>query len=626
MTEEIKRLTPYQHLRLRTTMYFGANTLHSQQVIDWTGSNPELREESWVPAVWTCFREILDNSLDEVVAHCHGSKIDVTYDPASFEFSVKDDGRGIPIDWDDNHNMHKVTLALSELMSGRNFEDRGSTAGMNGIGASGVNYCSQWFEVEVLRDQKRFFQRFEEGNQMFGDQLQIGTPKITKGSNKTGTTVKFCLSDQVFKDRTLPQNFVKSRIIEVAYANPNIKFTFNGETVKAKKDLSHMFGNRATALISVNLDKDKFYSHFVLVPNFLPAGEMSYGLVNNIPVFNGGTQLDSFKKHFVANLLNNLSRESKRRGLQPNRSDVLDSLLIYNVTRMVKPDFDSQSKTRLINEEVDSWLKSALEDAGVYKKILRDNREWIDSIYARCAARTQKKDDAETAKLARKVLRTKVPKLLDATGKDRSKCILLLAEGDSAVSSVSSVRSPEIHGALPLRGKILNVRGENNKTILDNAVLGEVMASIGLALGQRANRADLRYGQVWITCDADTDGANIMALLVNFFHLGWPELFDPNQPPYFLAFSTPFIIQEDRSGNRHYWYSDDVANYNPSDWKSCAQPTRAKGLGSLEEVDWANSLAKPRLIPLQDDGNLAATLDLIFSKTKANERKEWMGV
>jgi DNA gyrase/topoisomerase IV subunit B len=626
MTEEIKRLSPYSHVRLRTTMYYGSTVLHAQPVIDWTGSDPEITEQCWVPAVWTCLREILDNSLDEVVAHGHGSRIDVTYDPVSFEFSVKDDGRGIPIDWDTNHNMHKVTLALSELMSGRNFENRGSTAGMNGIGASGVNYCSKWFEVEVLRDQKRFFQRFEEGNQLFGDQLQIGTPKITKGGNKTGTSVKFCLSSHVFKDRTLPENFVRSRVIEVAYANPGVKFSFNGESIKVKRDLSHMFGNRPTALISVDLNKEKFSSHFVLVPNFVPVGEISYGLVNNIPVFNGGTQLDSFKKHFVANLLINLSRESKRRGLQPNRSDVLDSLLIYNVTRMVKPDFDSQSKTRLINEEVDGWLKSALEDPGVYKKILRDNKEWIDSIYARCAARTQKKDDAETAKLARKVLRTKVPKLLDATGKDRSKCILLLAEGDSAVSSLSSVRNPEIHGGLPLRGKILNVRGESNKTILDNAVLGELMASIGLAVGQRAKRNELRYGQIWITCDADTDGANIMALLINFFHLGWPELFDPTQPPYFLVFSTPFIIQEDRSGARHYWYSDDVANYNPSDWKSCSQPTRAKGLGSLEEIDWDNSLAKPRLIPLQDDGKLADTLDLIFAKTKADERKAWMGV
>jgi DNA gyrase/topoisomerase IV subunit B len=304
----------------------------------------------------------------------------------------------------------------------------------------------------------------------------------------------------------------------------------------------------------------------------------------------------------------------------------METLLIYNVTNMLKPDFDSQSKTRLINEEVEAYIRTALDDEKLYKKILRDNKIWIDQIYARCAARTQKKDDADTAKLARKVLRTKVPKLMDATGKDRTQCILLIAEGDSAVSSVSAVRDPEVHGGLPLRGKILNVRGESNKTILDNSICQDIMSSIGLTLGAKVKREELRYGQVWITCDADTDGANIMALLTNFFYLHWPELFDPTLPAFFLVFSTPFIIQEDKKKQRHYWYSDDWQNYNGDDWKGCAKATRAKGLGSLEEVDWVNSLAKPRLIPLTDDGKLEDTLKLIFDKTLADSRKEWMSI
>ena len=300
--------------------------------------------------------------------------------------------------------------------------------------------------------------------------------------------------------------------------------------------------------------------------------------------------------------------------------------MVYNVTQMHAPNFDSQNKTRLINEDVEAHIRVALDDEKLYKRISRDHKEWIDQIYARCAARTQKKDDAETAKLARKVLRAKVPKLMDATGKDRTKCILLITEGDSAVSSVAAVRDPDVHGGLPLRGKILNVRGESNKTVLDNSVLQDIMSSIGLTLGQKCARDNLRYGQVWITCDSDTDGANIMALLVNFFYLHWPELFDPQQPPFFLVFSTPFIIQEDKKKNRHYWYSDDHTNYNGSDWEGCPKPTRAKGLGSLEEIDWRNSLLKPRLVPLTDDGKLSDTLDLLFNHTKADLRKQWMEI
>jgi DNA gyrase/topoisomerase IV subunit B len=198
---------------------------------------------------------------------------------------------------------------------------------------------------------------------------------------------------------------------------------------------------------------------------------------------------------------------------------------------------------------------------------------------------------------------------------------------NSAISSVSSVRDPEIHGGLPLRGKILNVRGEPNKKILDNSIIQDIMSSIGLTLGNKnIKRSDLRYGQVWITCDADHDGANIMALLVNLFYLHWPELFDPNLPPFFMVFSTPFIIQEDKKKVRHYWYSDNWQEYNGDDWKGCPIPTRAKGLGSLEEIDWTNSLRNPKLIPLQDDGNLAELLKLLFDKDMADDRKKWMAI
>jgi DNA gyrase/topoisomerase IV subunit B len=348
--------------------------------------------------------------------------------------------------------------------------------------------------------------------------------------------------------------------------------------------------------------------------------------VNDIPAFNGGNHIDVFKRVFFSSLLKALERESKRRGLSPNRSDISEGILVYNSTTMHAPNFDSQSKTRLINEEVETHVKAALDDEKLYKRIIRDHKSWIEQIYARCAARTQKKDDAETNKLARKVLRNKVPKLMDATGKDRTKCILMLTEGDSAISMASAVRDPEIHGGLPLRGKILNVRGETNKTVLDNQICQDIMSSIGLIMGQKVDRNSLRYGQVWITCDADTDGANIMALLTNFFYLYWPDLFDPQQPPFFLVFSTPFIIQEDKKKHRHYWYSDDWQNYKGEDWHGCPKPTRAKGLASLEEIDWKNSLVSPRLIPLLDDGKLSDTLDLLFNKTRADARKEWMSI
>ena len=621
---DIRKLSDGDHIRLRTEMYLGSRSPHTQTVINWTGKKLEAQEVTWTPAMYCAFREIFDNALDEVIGHSSGSRIDVTYDETGGSFSVKDDGRGIPIDWDESENMHKATMVLVYPRAGRNFGERGEVRGTNGIGSSATIHCCETSTVTVYRDGSKFTQTFSEPNAVFKD-LQVSDPKITKSVAKSGTELSFTLSKGVFKHRILPTSFVQSRVYEVAANHPTVKFTFNGEKVVVKNTVEKTFFSDSN-FIKIISEADKFLSTFFLVPNFQTEGEFVHSTVNDIPAFNGGHHIDVFKRVFFSNLLKSLEKESRRRALTPNRSDIQEGILVYNVTQMHAPNFDSQNKTRLINEDVESHIRTALDDDKLYKRIQKDHKEWIDQIYARCAARTQKKDDAETAKLARKVLRTKVPKLMDATGKDRTKCILLITEGDSAVSSVAAVRDPDVHGGLPLRGKILNVRGESNKTVLDNSVLQDIMSSIGLTLGQKCVRDNLRYGQVWITCDSDTDGANIMALLVNFFYLHWPELFDPQQQPFFLVFSTPFIIQEDKKKNRHYWYSDDHTNYNGHDWDGCPKPTRAKGLGSLEEVDWRNSLLKPRLVPLTDDGKLDGTLDLLFNHTKADLRKQWMEI
>jgi DNA gyrase/topoisomerase IV subunit B len=622
-SQEIIKLSDTAHHRLRTEMYLGSRNLHTQTVINWNGTQLVAEEASWTPAAYCAFREVFDNALDEVVGHGHGNNIDVTYDPQTLTFSVVDNGRGIPIDWDENENMHKATLALTQARAGRNFGDRQEVRGTNGIGASVVVSCSKEFHIDIIRSGKRFQQTFREGTEILPE-LDIGEPKITNNSGKTGTSVVFTLSSEVFPKARIPLAFIKARVFEVAANHPRVRFTFNGERVVVGKSIDRtMFHNRDVVII--NIAEEKFNSTYYLLPGFAEEGEYLHSTVNDIPAFNGGQHIDTFKRLFYGGMLKAMERESKRRGLTPNRSDIAEGLLIYNTTTMHAPNFDSQSKTRLINDEVDKYLKNSLEDEATFKTIIKHNKQWIDAIYARCAARTQKKDDADIAKANRKLMRNKVPKLLDANGKDRTKCILLITEGDSAKTMVSAVRDPEIHGALPLRGKILNVRGENPKEVMANQIIADMMTAIGIGIGQRADRKDLRYGKVYLAADQDPDGANITALLVNFFYLHWPELFDPKQDPFFYAFQTPFIIQE-KGKKRHYWYADDYHQYNPDDWKGAPKPTRAKGLGSLEEVDWVHSLSNPRLIPIIDDGKLAEALDLIFNHSKADERKAWVAL
>lgn len=195
---------------------------------------------------------------------------------------------------------------------------------------------------------------------------------------------------------------------------------------------------------------------------------------------------------------------------------------------------------------------------------------------------------------------------------------------NSAISGMASVRNPKIHGGLPLRGKVLNVNGEPAKKVLESQALVDIITALGLVIGEKADRSKLRYGKVYIATDADQDGSNICALLVNFLHSFWPELFDDGQEPFVFVFMTPFIIAE-KGKERKYWYAHNYDQFKPEDWKGWAI-TRAKGLGTLQEPDWEYSLQKPELYPIVDDGKMKEALDLIFNGERAADRREWIGL
>lgn len=204
----------------------------------------------------------------------------------------------------------------------------------------------------------------------------------------------------------------------------------------------------------------------------------------------------------------------------------------------------------------------------------------------------------------------------------------ILANGivshNSAVSGIVEARNPDIHGGLPLRGKVMNVTGENVRTIMENEALVKIMGALGLVPGTRANRHALRYGKVFITTDADEDGKNIAALLVNFFYTLWPELFDPAQPAFINIFDTPLVIAV-KGKVRKYFYNDNYASFKPEDFKGW-EITRAKGLAALKRDDWRYVLENPKVNPITDDGELGEALSLLFDPKRADARKAWIGM
>lgn len=644
----IKKLSDYQHLRKRTEMYLGARSPHNQNVLIHTQSGPEVKELAWVPALMTSFREIVDNSLDEFTKAGIAGILSVDYNEQDLSFVISDNGRGIPIDWDSEHGCHLATMVMSELKAGRNFDDddRKGVAGMNGLGGSAITNVAKSFEIEIIREgmpqvngvQKRnamysFKQRFFEGNAELDDALQICVPEIKKTtSTKTGTTVRFTLSKNVFKNDKLPSIIVESLLREIAAVNYQHTIKFNGaklpSSILVEKTL---FPNNPAMTLTIR--EDGFHSKFYLVPNMVQAdqGLVMHSLVNNIPTYEGGNHLATFKREFALRLIKALASQSKRRKLNPSRADIEEGLLLYNVTVMDGPYFQSQAKSKLTNDEVIKPIENALDD-NWFNDLIRKNKDWIEEVYTRCADRTNKKDIDELAKAAKKNLKNKVAKLRDATGRDgkrvvsRNECTLFITEGDSAVGGISDVRDPARHGALPLRGKILNVSDEKMtpKKLMDSQSIADVMNAIGLIPGEKAIRARLRYGTLCVATDMDQDGANIAALLVNFLYSYWPELFDPALPPFVQFFMSPFIILE-KGKQREYFYLDNINEYKPEEWTGW-HSRRAKGLGTLQKQDWNHAVnVELRTIPIRDDdGKLAETLDLIFNKTRADCRKVWM--
>lgn len=622
---EIDVLEPYQQSRIKTEMWLGSRDPHRQEIISYHSDGPKFVEQTWVPALFTAYREVIDNAVDEMAAKRHGDRLDITYDEGKLTFKIADNGRGIPIAKHPDFGISQATLALSRPFAGRNFDDddRGAARGTNGVGASIVNFCSEWFQVDICREGKAFSQTFREGE----TELQVTDPLVVpkRAKQTTGTTISFKLSPKVFTHHVLPTSFIKDRALEIALCYPNVQVYFNGERMKALLGVEKTIF-RGKKPISFEIKEEGFNSRFWLLPEFIESSaEQAHSLVNGIPVFDGGTHIDAFRRKFYAGLLKALEPMSKRKKLTPNRSDLVDGMLIYNITEMNLPSFGSQSKTRLINENVDKIITKALDDVDFFKGVVKKYPEWIESVYERCRKRTQKSDEKEIAALARKTSRSKVEKLVDATGNDRSKCVLLLAEGDSALSGSMSMRDPKIHGGLPLRGKVLNVHPSKIafKDAVKNEALQQIMGSVGLIPGQRANRHKLRYGKVYITCDADEDGKHITSLLVNFFYQWWPELFSDPEKPFLYVFETPLIIAR-RGKEVKYWYNDTYATFDSEKYKGW-EVTRAKGLAALHKPDWKTLLANPKILPITDDGELNDALDMMFNESRAADRREWIG-
>ncbi|MBW8011302.1 MAG: DNA topoisomerase (ATP-hydrolyzing) subunit B [Chloroflexi bacterium] len=494
--------------------------------------------------------EVVDNSIDETLAGaCDRIDIIIHEDES---VTVQDNGRGIPVAEHPQAKKSALELVMTTLHAGGKF-DGGSykvSGGLHGVGVSAVNALSEQFEVEVMRDGKVHVQHYERG-------IPLGAVKETGKAKKgeTGTRIKFKFDSEIFKgEETYRFATLVQRFREMAFVTRGVTIRFSDERddremtfyfeggissfvryLNRNRGVLHPVVNVARELDGVGIDAAIQYTDAF--------SESVYAFANTINTIDGGTHLTGLRSA-ITRTINDYSRKN---GLlkdnDPNFTgdDTREGLTAIVSIKHPDPQFESQTKVKLMNTEVQTHVQQAVNE--VFKTFLEENpsagktivQKCLTSARARAAAR--KARDLVIRKSALESL-TLPGKLADCSERDPEKCELYIVEGDSAGGSAKQGRDRHFQAILPLRGKILNTERARLDKILSNNEVKSLISALGTNIGEHFSLEGLRYGRVIIMTDADVDGSHIRTLLLTFFFRYMQTLIDEGhlyiaQPPLF---------------------------------------------------------------------------------------------
>lgn len=495
--------------------------------------------------------EAVDNSIDEVLAgFC--KNIDVIIH-ADNSVTVLDDGRGIPVepikDIKDPKFKGKPALevVMTTLHAGGKFDNRSYkvSGGLHGVGISCVNALSEFMEVEVYRDGKWYFQRYEYG--------VVKTPVTFKGkTDDRGTKVTFKPDPKIFGDIQFSFDILSNRLRELAFLNPGTRITI----VDEREDKEHTFnydGGIVSFVKSLNTGKTPLHpqpiyfkkeKENVVVEVALQYNdsytEQIFSYANNIRTSEGGTHLTGFRSA-LTRVLNDYVKKSKNQELPLSGDDVREGLTAVISIKLPNPQFEGQTKSKLGNSEIEGLVKSVVGDN--LSTFFEENPSVANKIVEKAILAAEAR---EAARKARELARRKsaldtasLPgKLADCSERDPEKCELYIVEGDSAGGSAKQGRDREFQAILPLKGKIINVEKSRLAKVLSNEEIRTLITAIGVGVGEDFNIKKLRYNKVIIMTDADVDGAHIRTLLLTFFYRQMTPLIEKGhifiaQPPLY---------------------------------------------------------------------------------------------
>jgi len=525
----IRSLDDVEHVRTRPGMYIG-------------GYNPR--------GLHHLVYEIVDNSIDEALAG-YAKHVEVRINPDG-SCSVTDDGRGIPVGIHPDTGIPAVEMVFASLATGGKFDHGDSSAyktsgGLHGVGASVVNFVSEWLEVEVSRDGQVHHMEFERGRKS-SDLKTIGkTPR-------TGTKVSFKPDPTLFPDVNFVHETLAQRLRELAYLNSGVEIIFIDERVG--KSATFKFDDGLVAYVH-HLNEGKNALHDVI---FLRKEDPETHLVvdiamqyndgynetmltfaNNINNHDGGTHLSGFKTALTGTINRHAETAGWIKDIRPSGDDLREGLIAVISVKLPEPSFESQTKDKLLNPEVEGFVSSAVtEKLGAF---MEEHPKEARSIFEKGMLAAEAR---EAARKARELTRRKnslegggLPgKLADCRSKSNEETEIFLVEGDSAGGSAKQGRDSNIQAILALKGKILNVEKANLVKMLGHEEIRTIISALGCGIRDDFNLEKRRYGKIIIMTDADVDGSHIRTLLLTFFFRHMQELIKAGrvyvaQPPLY---------------------------------------------------------------------------------------------
>ena len=579
--------------------------------------------------------EIVDNAIDEALAgYC--DSIEVIINKGN-SVTVKDNGRGIPVDIHPKTKKSTVETVYTVLHAGGKFGGGGYkvSGGLHGVGASVVNALSSWVEVTVYKNGKIHNIRFENGGHTTEPLKVVGDCE----EDRTGTWVTFKPDPEIFDTDIYDYNTLKVRIRELAFLNKGLKITLrddrdeedttgetfvyeggiseyvkfiNNEKTAIHENIIHLEGTEDNVVFEVALQYTNGYNDNI------------YSFVNNINTHDGGTHEEGVKRA-LTRVINSYARKVnilKEKDENLTGDDVKEGLTMIVSCKHPNPQFEGQTKGRLGNSEVRKLADNVFSEG--FEKFLLENpdqaRTIVEKAMLACRARNAAKKAREITRKSDLAMSNFFGKLSDCKSKDPKVSEIFIVEGDSAGGSAKKGRDAMTQAILPLRGKILNVEKARLDRALGNEEIRTIITAFGTGIGEDFNLEKLRYDKIIIMTDADVDGSHIRVLLLTLFYRFFKPIVEAGhvyaaQPPLFRIMhgkTRKYVLDEKEK--------DEYLASLPDNVRSRAEIARMKGLGEMDATELNETtmdIEKRTLRKITVDDCVAA--DAIFEKLMGDE-------